>query len=335
MYKTIQVEGKVDEMKICFFGNISYTFIRRDFEILKKYFDVDLVNSPKKKTGWLKYPSVVAKKVKNCDVIFCWFAGWHSAFAIHYAKKYKKKSIVVAGGYDAAYVPEINYGAFTNLKEKIAARYVLKNADLVLAVSKFTKNEILKKIKPIKIKLVYNSVDVEKFKPYGKKEDIIITIGEEIKLKGLETFAKASNKLLGYKFVIIGKKEKTALFKLKKENPDIILTGKLSHSDVLKWHQKAKIYCQLSYIESFGIGVAEAMACECIPIVTNRGGLPEVVGGTGFYVPYGDEKATAEAIKKALTNSDGLGKKARTRIEEKFSLKEREKVLKNLIEKIA
>jgi len=74
------------------------------------------------------------------------------------------------------------------------------------------------------------------------------------------------------------------------------------------------------------------MACGCVPVVTDRGALPEVVGDTGFYVQYGDGKATAEAIGNALiSDREAI---ARKRIEDMFSLREREKVLIELIEKL-
>jgi len=87
-------------VKICFIGNLSLSFVKRDFEILKKHFNIDVIEPPKTKSGWLKYPFIVSKKVKQSDLTFSWFAGWHSLFAIHYSKKYNKKSIVVTGGYD-------------------------------------------------------------------------------------------------------------------------------------------------------------------------------------------------------------------------------------------
>jgi glycosyltransferase involved in cell wall biosynthesis len=83
----------------------------------------------------------------------------------------------------------------------------------------------------------------------------------------------------------------------------------------------------------FVMAPAEGMACGCVPVVTDRGALPEVVGDTGFYVPYGDEKATAEAIKKAL-NSD-KGKKSRDRIKKMVPIERREKDLKEIIKEMA
>jgi glycosyltransferase involved in cell wall biosynthesis len=67
-----------------------------------------------------------------------------------------------------------------------------------------------------------------------------------------------------------------------------------------------------------------------VPVVTHSYALPEVVGDAGFYVPYGDPKAAAEAIKQALKSNKGT--RARERIEKYFSLKAREqKLIKEII----
>lgn len=56
-----------------------------------------------------------------------------------------------------------------------------------------------------------------------------------------------------------------------------------------------------------------------------RYAIPEVVGDTGYYVPYDNPKATAEAIKKALKSSKGT--RARERVKKYFSLGARERKL--------
>jgi glycosyltransferase involved in cell wall biosynthesis len=270
------------------------------------------------------------------DITFSWFAGDHAAVVVFFSKLFRKKSIVIVGGGDVAYVPEINYGQFTlSWRKQMLTKFALKYADIVLPVSEFTKNEVLKRCKPKAMEVVCNGVNTERFKPIKGKENKIVTIGKVtekgIKLKGLETFARASTHFLEYKFIIIGKNNDLATAKLKKINPNLVFTGQIPHKEVLKWLQRAKIYCQLSYVESFGMGVAEAMSCDCIPVVAERGALPEVVGDTGFYVPYGDEKATAEAIKKALNAPDDLGKRARERIREMFPIERRKKELVKII----
>lgn len=327
-----------DNVRICFIGDLSSTFIKSDYEILKKHFEVDVIEPPKKKTGWFMYAIGVAKKVRRSNLTFSWFAGWHSAFAVFFSELFRKTSIVIVGGYDAAYVPEISYGAFTNLKEKIPAKFVLKNADIVISISKSNQKELLEKVKPKKNILIYNGVPLEKSKPSGEKEDnLVITVGgikqSNLKRKGIELFVRTAKLIPGARFVIIGRFIDDSIGYLRSIASDNVeFTGFVPDEELLKWYQRAKVYVQASAHEGFGIAVAEAMLCECIPVVTERFALPEVVSDTGFYVPYGDDKATAEAILKSLNSPDDLGKKARERIKEMFSMEKREKALLNVIE---
>lgn len=326
---------KKDKTKILFVGNRKSSFVKNDYNRLQKKFNVIPISMSSASLPIFLFKTFFL--VKWSDVVFCWFASWESFLPVLFGRLLKKKSIVVAGGYDCANEPKINYGAFTNLKEKIPASFVLKNANVVLAVSNFTKEKVLEKVKTRQAtKVVYNGVDIGNFKPsQEKKEKMIVTIGQvtrqKIKLKGLDTFAKSSIKFPDHKFVIIGHAEEQAVNELKKINPHLIFTGQIPHIEVVKWLQQSEVYCQLSYVESFGLGLAEAMSCSCIPIVTDKGALSEVIGNTGYCIPYGDAKATVEAIKKALNAPDGFGNKARKKIKDNFSLQRREN---NLIKTI-
>ena len=152
------------KIKICFVGDLSSSFVRIDNKILKKHFDITSFNHKKSGVKFIAGLFGLARNVLQSDVSFSWFAGWHSAFTVFFSKLFRKKSIIVVGGHDAAYVPELNYGAFTNLKQKIPAKYALENANVVLAVSEFTKRKALEQVKPKQLKVVYNGVDIERFK---------------------------------------------------------------------------------------------------------------------------------------------------------------------------
>lgn len=71
--------------------------------------------------------------------------------------------------------------------------------------------------------------------------------------------------------------------------------------------------------------LAEAMACECTPLVTDKGAIPEVIGDAGIYVPYANPVATAEGIKEALKSDEGIT--ARQRIKNMFTIDERQRAL--------
>ncbi len=328
-------------VKICFIGQTSQSFIKRDYEILSKSFDVEVIEPPRDKGEWLKYPGRVKKLVKKSDVVFGWFAGWHTLPGVYYAKRYRKKSIIVVGGYDAAYVPEINYGAFTNIKERTAVTYIFKNATKILVVDPSLKEDIVKnaKVKGENIEYLPTGYDPDYWRPKGKKEKIVLTVGivkeRVVKRKGFETFVRAARYFPDVKFVLVGKHVDESINYLKKiASPNVIFTGFVPDEELLRWYQRAKVYCQLSRYEGLPNALCEAMLCECIPVGTKYNGIPRAIGDTGFYVPYGDVEATVKAIEKALEALEAQGKKARERIMKLFPLERRKMKLKEIIEKM-
>jgi glycosyltransferase involved in cell wall biosynthesis len=328
------------KMRITFVYYYPASFVKTDLKILQKHFDVLPIQFSTEKDS----PKLI-RSIWYSDLTFSWFAGWHSAFAVFFSKLFQKKSIVVVGGYECACIPEMGYGAFSKgrfLKEGLPAKYSLEHADRVLPVSNFTKSEVLRWAKPKQIEVVYNGVDIDKFESSGEKENnLVITVGAinwlNLKRKGIGTFVKSAKFIPDARFVVVGKFMDDSIDYLKSiASPKVEFTDFVSDEDLIKWYQKAKVICQLSYYEAFGLSPAEGMACGCIPVVTKeRTGLPEFVGDTGFYVPYGDEKATAEVIKKALNAPDEVGKKARERIKNMFLIEKREKgllkVIRNMI----
>ena len=76
--------------------------------------------------------------------------------------------------------------------------------------------------------------------------------------------------------------------------------GAVEHAQVPSWLQQMDLYVAASRddSESFGVAVVEASACALPVIVSDAGGLPEVVehGVTGLVVPREDAAALAEAI---------------------------------------
>lgn len=328
------------KLKILFTKDMTRSFISRDITTLKKHFDVEVIDfkfNVRDLKGSLLSIYKIFKGVLWADLTFSWFAGRHAHAAVQLSKIFRKKSIVVIGGYEVANEPEIEYGAMLNPKSARMVKYILANADKILAVSEYSKKDILKYTNSNKIELVYNSVDFHEFKPNGAKENLVITVGyvvnHALRRKRYDIFVKSAKYLPNIKFVLIGEFIDDSIEYLRSiAPPNVEFTGFISDKELLKYYQKAKVNCQLSIYESFGVALAEGMLCGCIPIVTNCAALPEVVGDAGFYVPYGDEKATAEAIKNAF-NSD-KGKEARERVKNMFSLEKREAKLVEIIKNL-
>lgn len=83
-------------------------------------------------------------------------------------------------------------------------------------------------------------------------------------------------------------------------------TGMVSHDFVPLYHKIIDIFVALSEEESFGVAIVEASACETPVVVSDVGGLPEVVekGVTGFIVEKSNSFAAAHAIEKLVLDYD-------------------------------
>ena len=308
------------------------SFTQKDLEILQKHFFV----KPLKYTG-KKDIIKILYGVLTTDVNFSWFALGYATIAVFFSKIFRKKSIVVAGGWDVVDMPEIGYGAMRSPKRVRKTKYTLNHADKVLSVSESTNKEVLHWVDPCNFLILYNAFDYDLYEPHGKKQDMVITVGsvneETLIKKGLKTFVESAKYLPDIRFILIGNHVDDSIEELKSiATSNVEFTGYVSFEELLNYYHKSKIYVQVSGHESFGCSLAEAMLCECVPVVTNRAAIPEVVGDTGFYVPYNDPEQTAQAVKEALRSDNGRA--ARERIKLLFPLEKREKDLLNIVNEL-
>jgi glycosyltransferase involved in cell wall biosynthesis len=82
--------------------------------------------------------------------------------------------------------------------------------------------------------------------------------------------------------------------------------GEVPHAEVPQFLNQLDIFVAPSRQESFGVSVLEASAAGLPVIVSDAGGLTEVVRHeqTGLIVPVGDVEATSAALVQLLTDSD-------------------------------
>jgi glycosyltransferase involved in cell wall biosynthesis len=332
LLKKIKPKGK-EEIKILFVYVSMSSFVRRDLEILERHFTVKKMKIttfliPRRDRDPREFLRLL-KGILWADIVYSWWANLNAFFIVLFCMFLRKKCIIVIGGGEVAYLPEINYGSLRSVSGRVRVKFILKYASTVFAVSKSNMREIIRFTRPQRLKLIYNGIDIEKFKPSIAKKNIAITVGRisdsTIKRKRLDAFVKASVYLPSTQFILIGKIDISIERLRRMAFSNVMFTDYVSDETLLRYYQGAKVYCQLSTHEGFGVALAEAMSCCCVPVVTRFYALPEVVDDTGFYVPYNDPKATAEAIRKALKSNKG--KKARERILKNFSIQAREKML--------
>jgi glycosyltransferase involved in cell wall biosynthesis len=98
--------------------------------------------------------------------------------------------------------------------------------------------------------------------------------------------------------------------------------GAVPHADVPRWLHRMDIYVAVSRLdsESFGVAVIEASACELPVVVSDAGGLPEVVahGETGEIVPREDAQALAAVLRRLVASPQqrqAYGRAGRARVQ--------------------
>jgi len=324
--------------KVCVVYRERSTWVAKDVEILRKKHDIEEVYFTH--IGDLKRIIKLYECIHDSDLVLTWFANDHSFIASRFAKLMSKPVIIALGGGDVTAIKSLNYGNLLRYPWKFFVTKSIDCADLILAPSFFTKNETLtrlKKLSPNKVSVLYHGFDENKYAPHNcKKEDIVLTIGfinrTTIFRKGLIYFVRVAKFLPDVRFIVIGKPQDDTINTLKSiAPPNVEFVGFLPEESLIKILKRSKVYVQASLHEGFGCAVVEAMLAENVPVVTRRGALPEVVGSSGIYVPYGDIQALEKAIRCAFERPE-LGKKARNRAIKLFNLNRRKKNLLNVIE---
>lgn len=189
--------------------------------------------------------------------------------------------------------------------------------------------QILKVFPDIKTHIAVTpfGVDISKFADrHEEKDEIIVgTVKKMDKKYGIEYlirgFQKAYsdicrlNPKLGERLYLelVGPGQETEeLKKLAKHlhiDDRVRFIGRVPHDEVPDWLNRFDVYAAPSILdsESFGVAVVEASACGCPVIVSDVGGLPEVVqdGKTGYVVPARSSDGIAEKLKELLMD-EGL-----------------------------
>ncbi|HFU75802.1 MAG TPA: glycosyltransferase family 4 protein [Arcobacter sp.] len=219
-------------------------------------------------------------------------------------------------------------------------KYNLKKADKILSTSHVMAKET-KRYTNKEIEVTPFGIDIEQFKPRDTKEELFasddIVIGTVKTLEpiyGIEYLIRAFKilsdkyKELPLRLLIVGGGSLEIPLKqlardLKIDNKTIFV-GKVPFENVAKYHNMLSVSVSVSNTESFGVAVIEASSCGKPVVVSNVGGLPEVVEDkvSGLVVPPRDPKETAKAIEKLVLDLElrtTLGKNGRDRVLELYN----------------
>jgi glycosyltransferase involved in cell wall biosynthesis len=78
----------------------------------------------------------------------------------------------------------------------------------------------------------------------------------------------------------------------------VLLKGKIKHDELVLWYSAADFYVSGSHDEGSGVALCEAMACGCIPVVTDIPSFRRMTknGSAGRLYPAGDSEALFDVL---------------------------------------
>lgn len=187
----------------------------------------------------------------------------------------------------------------------------IEMADAVIAVSKETKEDVLKyfEVDEEKVKVIYNGIRLEEYTPtaqttalekYGvdSSKPYVLFVGRITRQKGIIYLVNAIQHIHPDTQIVlcagapdtpeIEKEMEAAVAAIKNTRSNLIwIAEMLDKPSIIQFYSHAAVFCCPSIYEPFGIINIEAMACETAVVASAVGGIKEVVvhEETGILVP--------------------------------------------------
>jgi glycosyltransferase involved in cell wall biosynthesis len=182
---------------------------------------------------------------------------------------------------------------------------VLRRADRVIAVSEFTRRELVEllRVPEEKIRVVPNAVGPE-FTPEGEAAngDYVLAVGTLEPRKNLERLVEAVRRT-DRELRVVGAR---GWGDVEVGGDGVRWLGEVDDAELARLYRGAACVAYPSLYEGFGIPVLEAMACG-VPVVTTRGtAMEELADGAAVLVDAHDPHEIAAGIERAATERDEL-----------------------------
>lgn len=217
--------------------------------------------------------------------------------------------------------------------------YQIKRANGVIAVSEFIRRDNFKGAH-----VIGNPFRIKQFKNLGFERPPLsfVMLGRLVSVKGfdigIEAIGKLSEQIRNKVTVkIVGDGPEMKNLKELANNLDmnnqVQFLGAKRGNDLVEALNSCRYMLVPSRDEAFGNVVLEGMACGCLPIVSDTGGLVDAVGDAGFIFPNEKTEELTKLIEKIVGNPD-LENQYKARIKDHLQNHEPKRVAERYLEVI-
>jgi len=238
-------------------------------------------------------------------------------------------------------------------------RFLMNKMDVILAVAQGQRDQLVTRqyIREDIVRVVYNGIDLDHFKPRVEREEqcrllglnskapIVGTVARLVYLKGVDVFLKAAEAVLkkfpSTQFVVVG--DGAEAHELKRMSqalgiaPSVRFLG--SRGDVADTARVFNVGVLSSRTEGLPMAILEYMSLSVPVVATNVGGVSEMVGHgeTGLLISEDDPSALAGALEVLLSDphkARKMGLRGRAKVESCFQISNTVSRTEQLFEKL-
>ena len=238
-------------------------------------------------------------------------------------------------------------------------RFLMNRMDVILAVAQGQSDQLVTRqyIREDIVRVVYNGIDLDHFKPQVEREEqcrllglnskapIVGTVARLVHLKGVDVFLKAAEAVLkkfpSTQFVVVG--DGAEAHELKRMSqalgiaPSVRFLG--SRGDVADTASVFNVGVLSSRTEGLPMAVLEYMSLSIPVVATNVGGVSEMVGHgeTGLLISEDDPSGLAGALEVLLSDphkARKMGLRGRAKVESCFQISNTVSRTEQLFEKL-
>jgi glycosyltransferase involved in cell wall biosynthesis len=147
--------------------------------------------------------------------------------------------------------------------------------------------------------------------PWDERPGELVFLGRLVSQKGADVLIRALDRLRRAgrtpRLTVIGDgPDRAPLARLAAATgvaPQVTFTGNLQGEALVRALNRHRVFVAPSrYEEPFGVVALEALACGCVPVVSERGGFTDAVGRHGVTFPNGDDGALAARLDDLLAD---------------------------------
>jgi glycosyltransferase involved in cell wall biosynthesis len=270
-----RLEGLVDVQRVSYGGGGKLSTLARD-------------------VWW--YPVALPRRAREVDVLHC----------PSFRGPLRSGAPLVVTVHDLAVLRHPDaFNRWTRTYSRVLVPRVIRAAQRVIAVSEFTKRELIDVLGVAEqtIRVVPNAVG-EPFVPDGPRADgdYVLAVGTLEPRKNLPRLAEAARRA-GHELRIVGAR---GWGDVNVSGEGVSFLGFVSDDELARLYRGALCVAYISVYEGFGIPVLEALACGAAVVTSAGSPMEEVAGGATVLVDPHDTDAVVAGIAEAIARRDEL-----------------------------